>query len=317
MGLIASMAPIKPPADRGYVWAPRADLFRLSVKVGGRIVASTSFRRSWGKPFSVRRETVRSSGFVGTFFSPSGAGRKTAVLTLGGGEGGNRTQLLAARFAADGYPALALAYFQAPGLPHTLTNIRLEYFENALHWLMRQPQVDPQRLVVDGSSRGTQIALLLAVHYPKLVHGVIAVSPSNVVACGTHGRAGPKGCIGAAFTLDGHPVPYTRQWGDAYPTDTPAAVIPVERITAPLLLACAEDDSVWPSCESSHAIVQRLAARHSTIRRHLYSYLNGGHQIDVQLPYQPGTINFDSDIPQGEQTREHLWPHILAFLRSI
>ena len=52
--------------------------------------------------------------------------RRTAVLVFGGSEGGLATSLLAARFAADGYPALALAYFREPGLPQTLTNIPLE-----------------------------------------------------------------------------------------------------------------------------------------------------------------------------------------------
>jgi pimeloyl-ACP methyl ester carboxylesterase len=82
--------------------------------------------------------------------------------------------------------------------------------------------VDTRRIVVDGGSRGAEIALLLAIHYPDLVHGVIAVSPTNVVLCGTNGRAGPRACIGPAFTLNGKPLPYTRQWGDADPTDTPA-----------------------------------------------------------------------------------------------
>jgi pimeloyl-ACP methyl ester carboxylesterase len=175
--------------------------------------------------------------------------------------------------------------------------------------------VDTRRIVVDGGSRGAEIALLLAIHYPDLVHGVIAVSPTNVVLCGTNGGAGPRACIGPAFTLNGKPLPYTRQWGDADPTDTPAAVIAVERMKAPLLLACAEDDSVWPSCESAHAIMHRLVAKRSPIARRLYAYLNGGHLIFVQVPYEPGTMAFDSDIPQGAQAREQLWPHILAFVR--
>jgi|SRR5579862_9221227 len=196
MGLIASMAPIKQAADRGFVWGRGADSFRLTVSAAGHVVAATSFWRSWGMHFSIRRETVRSAGFVGTFFAPNGATRHTSLVTLGGSEGGNSTTLLAARFAADGYPTLALAYFDAPGLPRAVRNIPLEYFQHALEWLARQPQVDPKRIVVDGFSRGTQAALLLAVHYPKLVHGVIAASPLNVNACGTHGLKGPPGCIG-------------------------------------------------------------------------------------------------------------------------
>src|SRR5690348_7201065 len=72
----------------------------------------------------------------------------------------------------------ALAYFRAPGLRQTMTDIPLEYFRHALIWLARQPEVDAKHIVIDGGSRGTQAALLLAVHFPGLVHGVIAISPS-------------------------------------------------------------------------------------------------------------------------------------------
>jgi hypothetical protein len=63
--------------------------------------------------------------------------------------------------------------------------------------------------------------------------------------------------------------------------------------------------------------MHRLTAKHSAIRRHLYAYRYGGHSIDAQLPYEPGSMAFDSDVPQAEQAREHLWPHILAFLSQI
>ena len=317
MGLIASMHPVKPPADRVYLWGRGTRDFELTVNANQQVIASTTFRRSWGRPLVVRPETVQSAGFVGTFFAPRGLVRRTALVTLGGAEGGNSTTLLASRLAADGYPTLALAYFHAPGLPQTLTDIPLEYFRRALAWLAQQPQVDPHRIIIDGASRGTEVALLIAIHYSALVHGVIAVSLSNVVACGTRGLTGPRGCIGPSFTLGGKPLPYTRQWNDPYPTDTAAAIIPVEQIKSPLLLACAEDDSVSNSCGSAHAIMRRLAAKHSTTRRSMYAYRNGGHLIDHQLPYEPGMTTFDYDLPQGEQTREQLWPHILTFLRNL
>ena len=41
--------------------------------------------------------------------------------------------------ASHGFPALAVAYFDEPGLPCALQNIRLEYFVRAIQWLRAQP----------------------------------------------------------------------------------------------------------------------------------------------------------------------------------
>jgi pimeloyl-ACP methyl ester carboxylesterase len=182
-------------------------VFVATVKADGHVIASTTFRRALSRPALIEQdETVSSAGFVGAFESAAGATHRTTVLAFGGSEGGLRTVSLAARLAADGVPTLALAYFGAPGLPKTLTNIPLEYFETALGWLARQPQVDPQRIVVLGVSRGSEAALLLGVHDPDLVHGVIALVPSSVVNCGIQGGSTPGGCIGAAWTLGGKPL---------------------------------------------------------------------------------------------------------------
>lgn len=330
MGLIASMTPTA-PGRRGsvpeYFWpgATRAEAFSLSATAGGRPIASARFRRAWGNVPQVEKdETVRSAGFVGSFFAPRGALRRAAVLVFGGSEGGLSTWLLASRFAADGYPALALAYFDAPGLPQKLEDIPLEYFRHALQWLDRQPQVDPQRAAVLGISRGSEAALLLGVHYPALVHGVLALVPSSVVNCGIEGAGKRSGCIGPAWTLGERPIPYTREFGTTHPTrptDVPAAVIPVERIRAPLLLACGGADSVWDSCAFSRAIVARLERKHAGIRHGLYVYPVAGHGVGALLPDEPGRLALDYlldfGVPADEQAREQLWPHVLAFLKSI
>ena len=123
------------------------------------------------------------------------------VVTFGGSNGGLRTGPLAHAFAAYGYPALALAYFKAPGLPKRLDNIPLEYFKRAVEFVRRQPGVD--RVVLTGSSRGGEAALLIGSTYPRLVQGVVAIVPHYQANYG--------------WSLHGKPVPH----------DT---VIPVERI---------------------------------------------------------------------------------------
>lgn len=104
--------------------------------------------------------------------------RDAAVLVLGGSEGGFQIPNITARdLAAHGHPAMALAYFGYQGPPTALRDIPLEYFATALRLLATQPGVDPGKLVVWGTSRGSEAALLTAATYPDLVDAVIADSP--------------------------------------------------------------------------------------------------------------------------------------------
>jgi dienelactone hydrolase len=318
LGLLVSMAPTGKDAVP-YLWHDARRLaFSLTASVRGRVLARTTFHRSWSRTRLERQsETVASAGFFGTFVSPPGARHRTAVLVLGGSEGGLRTTLLADRFAADGVPALALAYFKEPGLPQTLTNVPLEYFEHALTWLAKQPQVDRARVAVLGVSRGSEAALLLGVHDPRQVHGVIALVPSSVVNCGIEGAGKRSGCIGAAWTLGGKAIPYTQEFNATAPADVPAAVIPVERIRAPLLVACGGGDTVWQSCSFTQAIMDRLRTHGDRERRYSYTYLDAGHSVGSLVPDEPGITQFDEYLPFDEKAREQLWPHVLAFVRGL
>lgn len=193
------------------------------------------------------------------------------MLEFGGSEGGLHGQLLGSALASAGYPTLDIAYFGEPGLPSELRDIPLEYFARALRWLARQPGVLAGQTYVSGASRGSEAALLLGVYYPGLVHGVIASSPNDVALCSY------PGCQGAAWTLDGKPLPYARQVDEPYPTDTPAAVIPVEKIRGPVFLDCGTADRVWTSCAFAQAIQRRLNAARDRYPHVLYRYQGAGH----------------------------------------
>jgi pimeloyl-ACP methyl ester carboxylesterase len=121
----------------------------------------------------------------------------------------------AAVLASRGHPALAVAYFGLPGLPATLTRIPLEYFATALRWLARQPGVNSDRIIVVGTSRGSEAAQLLGVHYPDLVHSVVALSPSSVAnpdpaRTSRHGRGTASQCPPCPPTNSGSRFPSTR-----------------------------------------------------------------------------------------------------------
>ena len=118
------------------------------------------------------------------------------MLEFGGSEGG-LSVVMSRVLAAHGYPSLALAYFKEPGLPQGLARIPLEYFATALRALRAAPNVDPRHVLVAGVSRGSEAALLLGVHYPQLVDGVLAGVPSSVANVGYPDTSSP------AWTLAG------------------------------------------------------------------------------------------------------------------
>jgi dienelactone hydrolase len=299
-----------------YWWDGKTLRFELSARSGGKTVATTTFERKRGE-LSVRTRdlTLAENGFIGEFAAPKTGGRHPAILAFGGSEGGNGETLHAALLASHGYPTLSIAYFGEPGLPSELDRIPLEYFRRALEWLRRQPGVDTKHIVTLGISRGSEAALLLGVHYPKLVHGVIAAVPSDAAICGY------PDCSYPAWTLGGKALPYTTDFDNPAPTDNPAAVIPVERIKGPIFLACATYDEIWVSCRYSAAIQRRLDSHHFPYEHVLYTAAPpAGHLVGALLPYEPGFVayNLGTELSvANEKAREQIWPKLLAFLARL
>jgi pimeloyl-ACP methyl ester carboxylesterase len=191
--------------------------------------------------------------------------------------------LKAALLAAHGYPALALAYWKAPGLPQELERIPLEYFRKALTVLRAQAGVDRSHVLVTGASWGGEGSLLVAATYPDLVHGVIAEVPNSYVDAAPFQRG-----HGSSWTLHGKDLPFAerRLFGSPAASVDPRSWIPLDRIRGPIMLTCGELDLVWPSCRNLDDIVDRLPGREDlTVLR----YPRAGHYVGPIQPYTPVT----------------------------
>ena len=141
--------------------------------------------------------------------------------------------------------------------------------------LRAQPGADPRHVLVAGESRGGEAALLLGAHFPHLVNGVVAGVPSSVVNPGFPDASRP------AWTLGGRSLPAVSpsEFGQPNPLGRARAVIPVERIRGPVLLACGEQDLVWPSCGYVEAMTARLRARRFAQPVTALRYRDAGHLI--------------------------------------
>jgi dienelactone hydrolase len=303
MRFLWAMRPTGPHAGDAAVFGPPvrgADDVTITVVVDGRSAARARLpRRVTPASIDLRRLTVKRDGVFGFYLSAHRARRRPAVLLLGGSEGGAGMIDAAGLLAAHGYPSMALAYFDAPGLPTRLTRIPLEYFERALRLLRRQPQVDPDHTVVLGASRGGEAALLLASSFPRLLHGAIALVPSSETG------DSPADPGTAAWTYHGRPLPLRP--------------IAVERITGPILTAAAGQDSVWPSTIYSDQIERRLQTHHFRFGHERLSYPRAGHDIGGAIPYlpQPDPIRFGGSHRASAAAKADLWPHILDYLRRL
>lgn len=280
----------------------------LTVSADKHLLASTRLLQLLSGPgVRERSERVATRGFFGQYFTTTvDRTRRPAVILWGGSEGGlGTTAHEAALLASHEIPALAIAYFDEPGLPCRMQDIPLEYFVRAIRWLRSQPQVDPDRVWILSGSRGTEAELLVAAHWPTLVHGVVAESPSLFVNGAYSGDCPATGASGLkpAWTLNGGPL-------------ANSSPIPVQRISGQVLLVTGGNDLVWPSGIYAGRIMSSLP--HDRAAHVRLNYPTAGHLV-LAIPYAPiargeladgGTVAGDSAAYISD------WPATLSFITS-
>jgi hypothetical protein len=301
------------------------DVTVLSATTGKGHTASTTVTQSFRGP-GVREQpaTLAGQGFVGEYFTPTRPRTDgPAVILWGGSEGGDARVPEAELLASHGIPALAIAYFDEPGLPCSLSNIPLEYFVTAIRWLGHQPGINPSRIWAWGVSRGSEPLGLIAAHWPGLLHGLIDESGSSVVNQAFAGNCHPSGFTLTAWTFRGEGVPYDQASGaeGLAPAYSAPATIPFDRFRGPVLLVSGSADATWPSDRYEDIIMGELR-RDPAPHVHL-NYAHAGH-ADLFPPYTPVYVGASSDhgyataaggTEAGFETAElHDWPAMLRFV---
>ncbi|XP_076041643.1 acyl-coenzyme A thioesterase 3-like [Oratosquilla oratoria] len=161
MGLLTTLSPA--PGVRKYTRAIKADAvtpetvhvslyedhlpieahFAESERARPEAVASCELERHVMAP-GVLRIPVRQGRIRGTLFLPPGPGPFPGVLDTFGG-GGGLNEIRSALLASRGIASLVLALFDFEDLPKDLERIELEYFEEAVDFILDQPGVIPDR----------------------------------------------------------------------------------------------------------------------------------------------------------------------------
>ncbi len=284
-------------------------------------------------PFAI--EEVAENGLVAAFMTPMSGGPHPVIVVLGGSEGGtDLVRGVGLEFARQGYAVLALSYFGAPGLPATAEEIPLEYFDRAIAWVARQPEVDPARMGIFGISKGGEAALLVGSRSPQL-RAVAAGVPSNLVWQGIPARFDVPPT--STWSLRGVPTPYlpydptvrfdfTRYMESIYAMYAgalpmaeahPDAIIPVERINGPVLLISGRDDAMWPSSAMSDMVVARLQAKAFGHPVEHLAYADAGHAVSSP-PALPNTSGYPDEAAGGTAAgnaagRADMWRRLMRF----
>ena len=267
-------------------------------------------------------------------YYPAQGEPKGAILLLGGSLGGipEYVDRPARALQEHGYTVLAPSYFRAPGQPRNLERIPLETFDRALAWLTSQPDVPARRLAVMGTSKGAEVAPLVALRHPE-VRAVVVASPSSAVWPGVRWETINAFNADSSWTSDGEPlayVPYAsfhpavligdvgRFYRDAVArvTDHPEAAIPIEDLQAPVLLICGEIDRLWPSCPMSHQLAERAEAAEGPPVT-ILAYERVGHAL-LEPPYPHPDVGpkprWGGSAADENEAKADSWPRVLGFL---
>jgi pimeloyl-ACP methyl ester carboxylesterase len=242
----------------------------------------------------------------------------TGVLVLSGSSG--RVEEQRCRVLAEaGATAASYRWFG-----ETVDRVPLESFDEPLSTLHERCD----RLVVLGTSRGAEAALLLGARHVE-VDAVVAVSPSDVAWAALCQERPQR----SAWTSAGEPlpfVPYDDGWEpdtdppeyvgmyepslETYADRVPAARIPVERIAGEVLLVAGGDDRLWPSCDFAERIAERRSA--SGLRTELLTHPRAGHRVLLpgEAPHPPSHLVHGGSPEADAALGALVWPHLEALL---
>jgi hypothetical protein len=287
--------------------------------------------------YTTNIETVplNDQDIVGSFYLPTTHVEPLPVIiSLSGSDGQlDYARALSRRFVDHGYAVLALAYWREPGLPSTLQEIPLEYFDTAITWLQSRVEIDGERIGILGWSKGAEAALLVA-SQNAAINAVVVSSPTSVVWSGIDSTDPTS--IKSSWSRNGIPLSFvTPDITDGRPSNLITAhkktlqsmdaenssFIPIERISSPILLLSGEDDRLWPAFEMSEMIESRLATFNFGYTVQHKSYAKAGHAVFVGGPEDPGGFGsmrgiFGGTVQADEDAWQDSWQTVLDFFNT-
>ncbi|XP_058423276.1 acyl-coenzyme A thioesterase 1-like isoform X2 [Diceros bicornis minor] len=137
----------------------------------GRLLGRAVHERDFLGP-GVRREPVRAGRVRATLFLPPEPGPFPGIVDISGA-GGGLLEYRASLLAGKGFAVMALAYYNCEDLPKSVETLHLEYFEEAVNYLLSHPQVKGPGVGLLGISKGGDLCLSMASFLKGITAAVI------------------------------------------------------------------------------------------------------------------------------------------------
>lgn len=216
-----------------------------------------------------------------------GAGPFPGIIDLFG-SGGGLCEYRASLLAGHGFAVLALAYFRFEDLPESLNVVHLEYFEEAVDFMLQHPKVKGPSIGLLGFSKGGDLCLSMA-SFLKGITATVLISAcvANTVAP-LHYKdmiiPGLDSDLGKHTTMESGLYSFMNIWNNPLEEPYCQSLIPLEKAQGPFLFIVGMDDHSWKSEFYAHIASERLQA-HGKDRPQIIHYPDTGHCIDP--PYFP------------------------------
>lgn len=305
MGLITSMQKVSSEGVNllNNLTIENHMVFEITAESNG-VKECVTVRRAFINP-EIKRRRIHEP-FIGELFDTGDSSSRTIIM-LGGSDGGmEHLALIAGPLASHGFNVLTVGYFGMAGLPDYLQEIPLEYFEGVFAWIKENPLLSND-ICIHGTSKGGELALLLASRYDKFSK-VVANLPHAYCFQGLLGMSAADHC--SSWSYRGESLPYIKLDNDVFfekmkiclkesqsfgvaccykkgiemADNKKEARIKVEEAHADILLTAGKEDGIWNSYEGCLDIINALERHHYQHEYQLLSCDDMGH-ISIAVPY--------------------------------
>ncbi|XP_062293398.1 acyl-coenzyme A thioesterase 1 [Scomber scombrus] len=327
MGLFWAMAPETPHTKimKKNVLSPTlVEIEALSGETG-EVLASETNERGYMTE-GMKRIPVQEGRIRGVLFIPPGKGPFPGIVDMYT-FGGRLTEPRASLLANKGYVVLALAYLAYQDLPKNPENLDLEYFEEAVTYLRRQPEVKGSGIGILSTSHSVALALAMSSFFP----GISATVCINGCNANTVFPLHYKDIVFPPLSPVVENVRFkdsgVLEIRDALPDPTleenRASLIPLESASCQFLFAVSEDDQNWNSAFFAKQATAMLKS-HGKESFELVSYPKAGHLLEVpHMPYCPSGVHaaigmavaFGGEPKAHSEAQLDLWERVQEFFK--
>ena len=206
------------------------------------LIAHQTVQRLYMSP-QCQRITVREGRLRGTLFVPNGTGPFSAVLEIYCGAGGLQ-EARASLLASHQYVTFALAFYAFEDLPAKAEEAELEYFLEAIDYLLSLKYVEKSGVGILGICHSSALALHLSIICPK-VKAVVSVSGASYLI-GANVRYQNKIILATSYFEKAQVTDEGIINVDAFPVAEEKCIPIEEAVNCKFLLIYGEDDQTIP-----------------------------------------------------------------------